>query len=205
MSEIRKVIGVLDQLVTNKNGIAFPSVRVWIRGANDYETHGLEQSFPERGTVYLHVSHVRTNIRNETRLGYLIALSRLGQRAAWKVSSTLRHLAKVVDCPVWERRPEQLAVWEWLAGYKDTIPCSILLSQGIVYVRRGKRGLVGPFGTSSDGKLVPREQTFLFEGVEIVGIDISGRPCGFIDTELLPKGKPLVLDPREAIHRRLKL
>jgi hypothetical protein len=205
MSEIRKVIGVLDQLVANKNGIAFPSVRVWIRGSNNYETNGLEDLFPERGTVYLHVSACENQNPQRNQVGLFNCVESPGQKAGWKVSSTLRQLAKVIDCPIWDHKPEQLAFWEWLIGYKDSVPCNILLSQGIVYVRRGKRELVGPFVTSPDLKLVPRDQTFLFEGVDIIGVDISGRRYGLIDSELLPKGKPLLLDPREAIHRRLKL
>jgi hypothetical protein len=56
-----------------------------------------------------------------------------------------------------------------------------------------------------EGKLVVREQTLLFEGIDVIGVEIAGRRYSFIDAELLPKGKPLVLDPKEAIHRRLKL
>ena len=99
MSEIRKVIGVLDQLVTNKNGIAFPSVRVWIRGANDYETHGLEQSFPERGTVYLHVSACENQHPQRNQVGLFNCVESPGQRAAWKVSSTSsgRHVRPLPD------------------------------------------------------------------------------------------------------------
>ena len=205
MSESRKVIGVFDQLVASKNGIAFPAVRAWVRGANDYETAGLEQLFPERGTVYLHVSACENQHPQRNQVGFFECVESVGQRAAWKVTSTLRQLAKVVDWPGCESRPEQLAFWEWVVGYREAMPCNILLSQGIVYVRRGRRELVGPFSTLPEGKLVPRQQTFLYEGLEIVGVDIGAQRYGFIDTEFLPKGKPLLLDPREAIHRRLKL
>ncbi|HEU5070872.1 MAG TPA: hypothetical protein VFV96_10745 [Verrucomicrobiae bacterium] len=205
MSEIRKVIGVFDQLVANKNGIAFPSVRVWIRGANDYETRGLEQLFPERGTVYLHVSACENQHPLRNQVGLFNCVESPGQSAAWKVNTTSKHLAKVVDYPAWESKPGHLAFWEWLAGYKESLPCNILLSQGIAYVRRGKRELIGPFAATSEGRLSPREQTFIFDGVDIVQTEISGRKYGFIDTESLPKGKPILLDPKEAIHRRLKI
>lgn len=205
MSEIRKVIGVFDSLVAKKDGIAFPSVRVWIRGVNDYETRGLEQSFPERGTVFLHVSACENQHPQRNQVGLFNCVESPGQTAEWKVSTTSRHLAKVIDCPVWERKPEQLAFWEWLVAYKDAVPCNILLSEGTAFVRRGKRELVGPFAVSPENKLVAREQTFLFEEIESVGVEIAGRQYSFIDTELLPKGKLLVLDPKEAIHRRLKL
>ena len=205
MSETRKVIGVCEHLVGNNNRIAFPAVRVWIRGPNDYETVGLEQSFPERGTVYLHVSACDNQHPQLNQVGLFECMESPGQSASWRVTSTLRHLAKVVDCPVLERKPDQLAFWEWLLAYREATPGNILLSQGIVYVRRGRRELVGPFTALPDGKLVPREQTFLFEGVDAVVVEVAGRRYGFIDAQLLPKGKPLLLDPREAIHRRLKL
>src|SRR5262245_28761330 len=138
MSEVRKVIGVLDRLVTNASDIAFPSVRVWIRGANDYVTHGLGQLFPERGTVYLHVSSCENQRPQRNQVGLFNCIESPGETAEWKVKSTSRHLAKVVDCSTWERKPDQLAFWDWMLGFKDGLPCNILLSQGIVYVRRGK-------------------------------------------------------------------
>jgi len=205
MNEVRKVIGVLDRLVTNANGIAFPSVRVWVRGANDYVTHDLERLFPERGTIYLHVSACENQQPQRNQVGLFNCIESPGESAEWKVYSTSRQLAKVVECPIWERKPDQLAFWEWLLTFRDGLPCNILLSQGIVYVRRAKRELIGPFALSTDGKLVPREPVFLFENVDVVSLDVSGRKCGLFDTDLLPKGKPIVLDPREAIHRRLKL
>ena len=204
MNKTRKVIGVCDQLVSNKTGIAFPLVRVWLRGANDYETWDLEQLFPERGTVYLHASACENQHLQMHQIGLFNCVESPGQSAAWKVTSTSRHLAKVIDYPNWSENPDQLALWKWLNCFKDSEPCNILLSQGIVYVRRGKRELIGPFSASLEGKLVSREQTLLFEGLETISIDVGAREYCLIDTELLPKGKPIVLDPTEAIHRRLK-
>jgi hypothetical protein len=207
MSEIRKVIGVFDNLVVKKDGIAFPQVRVWVRGVNDYETHRLEQLFPERGTIFLHVTACENKHPERNQVGLFHCIESLpGQSAKWQVDSTSRHLAKVIDCPSWDSKPDPLTFWDWFGGYKDTTPCNILLSQGIAYVRRGKRGgLVGPFGISPEGKLVVRDHTYLFEGIETFSVDISGRRYGLIDTELLKNGKPIVVDPKEAIQRRLKL
>lgn len=205
MSEVRKVIGVLDQLVAKSNGIAFPSVRVWVRGANDYVTHGLERLFPDRGTVYLHVSACENEHPQRNQVGLFNCVESPGQKAEWRVNSTSRHLARVVECPAHVRKLPQLAFWDWLLAFKESPQCNILLNQGIVYLSRGKRELVGPFTASADGKLTPREPTLVFEGVDVISIDVSGRRCGFIDTDLLPKGKPIVLDPRDAIHRCLKL
>lgn len=207
MSEIRKVIGVFDNLVVKKDGIAFPQVRAWIRGINDYETHGLEKLFPERGTIFLHVTACENKQPERNQVGLFNCVeSPPGQSAKWQVDSTSRQLAKVIECQSWESRPDPLSFWDWFGGYKDTTPCNILLSQGIVYVRRGKRGgIVGPFGISPDGKLIVRDHTYLFEGIDSFSVDISGRRCGLIDTELLKNGKPIVVDPKDAIQRRLRL
>jgi len=205
MSEIRKVIGVFDHLITNKTGIAFPSVRVWIRGANDYVTDGLEELFPERGTVYLHVSSCENQHPQRNQVGLFNCVESPGQTAVWRVDSTSRHLAKVIECTTWDRKPDHLAFLDWIGNFKEISSCSILLGQGLVYVRRGKRQLVGPFTLSPEGRLIQREHTSLFEDVEVVSIEVSGRKWGFIDADLLPKGKPIILDPREAVRRRLKL
>lgn len=206
MSETRKVIGVFDSLVVKKDGIGFPSVRVWIRGANDYETRQLERHFPDRGTIFLHVSACENKHPERNQVGLFNCVESPGQTAKWAVDTTSRYLAKVIDCPVWDTKPDHLAFWEWHIGYKDTGPCNILLSQGIVYVRRGKRGgLVGPFGISQEGKLITRDHTYLHEGIEAFSVEIAGRRYEFVDTELLPKGKQIVADPKEAIQRRLKL
>jgi hypothetical protein len=206
MSEIRKVIGVFDNLVVKKNGIEFPSVRLWIRGANDYEKSGLIHSFPDSGTVFLHISACDNKHPEKSQVGLFNCVESPGQSAKWKVDSTSRHLARVIECPGWDSKPDPLTFWGWLGGHKDTTPCNILLSQGIVYVRRGKHGgLVGPFGIAPDGKLVVRDHTYLFEGIEIFSVEISTRRYGLIDTELLKNGRPIVVDPKEAIQRRLKL
>lgn len=205
MSDTRRVIGVCEHLVANKNGIAFPAVRVWIRGPNNYEIDGLEQSFPERGTVYLHVSACGNQHPQQYQVGLFECVESPGQSASWKVTSTSRQLARVIDYPYWERGPERLAIWQWLVEHREVKACNILLSQGMVYVRQGKRELVGPFTVQPSGKLVPREPTFVFEGVDAAGVEIEGQEYRFVDAELLPKGKPLLVDPGEAIHRRLKL
>jgi hypothetical protein len=207
MSEIRKVIGVFDSLVIKKDGIAFPQVRAWVRGVNDYETHGLEQLFPDRGTIFLHVTACGNKHPERNQVGLFDCIeSPPGQSAKWQVDSTSRNLAKVIDCPSWDSKPNPLTFWDWFGEYKDIAPCNILLSQGIVYVRRGKHGgLVGPFGITPDGKLVARDHTYLFEGIEAISVEINSRRYGLIDTELLTNGKPIVVDPKEAIQRRLKL
>jgi hypothetical protein len=207
MSETRKVIGVFDSLVVKKDGIEFPRVRTWIRGVNDYETHGLEQLFPERGTIFLHVTACENKPPERNQVGLFNCIeSPPGQSAKWQVDSTSRHLAKVIDCQNWDSKPDPLSFWDWLGGYKESIPCNILLSQGVFYVRRGKRGgIVGPFGISPDGKLIVRDHTYLFDGIDTFSVDISGRRHELIDTEFLKNGKPIVIDPREAIQRRLKL
>jgi hypothetical protein len=207
MSEIRKVIGVFDSLVVKKDGIAFPQVRAWVRGVNDYEKHGLEELFPDRGTIFLHVTACGNKHPERNQVGLFDCIeSPPGQTAKWKVDSTSRNLAKVIDCPSWDNKPDPLTFWDWFGEYKDTTPCNILLSQGIVYVRRGKHGgLLGPFGITPEGKLVARDHTYLFEGIEAISVEINSRRYGLIDTELLKKGKPIVVDPKEAIQRRLKL
>ena len=204
MMETRKIIGVVDELPAKKD-VAFPSVRVWIDSPNGCETRGLRQLFPDRGTVFLHVSACGGQHPIQNQVGLFNCEPSPGEKAAWKVVSTSSHLARVVCCQFSERDSAHLAFWEWLAAHKDGTPCNILLGDGTVFVRRGKSELVGPLFLAPDGKLVPRKQVFRFDGVEVLNLDVGGRRLELVDAELLPKGHPVILDPKDAIHRRLKL
>jgi hypothetical protein len=205
MTETRKIIGVIDELNLKKD-VVFPSVRVWIKGQNEYEIRGLKKLFPDRGTVFLHISKCEGQhpLRNQVGL-FNCVQSPPGEKAEWEVSFTSKHLAQVFDYPSWSAKHAPLAFCEWLATYKVAATCSILLGDDTAYVRRGKLDLVGPFVISPEGKLICREQTFLSTDVELLAVDISGNRYELIDTELLSKEKPIILDPSAAIHRRLKL
>jgi hypothetical protein len=204
MMETRKIIGVVDELPAKKD-VAFPSVRVWIDSPQGCETHGLRQLFPDRGTVYLHVSACGGQHPVQNQIGLFDCEPSPGEKAAWKVTSTSSHLARVVCCPFWEHDSPHLAFWEWLAAHKDGATCNILLGDGTVFVRRGKSELVGPLLLGPDGRLISRKQVFRFDGVEVLNVDVGGRRLELVDAEFLPKGHPLILDPKDAIHRRLKL
>ena len=203
-TETRKVIGVFEELVATKGGIGFPSVRVWIRGPNDLITHDLKHVFPTRGTVFLHVSACENQHPQRYQVGLFTCVrSKPGESAEWMVEETSRRLARVIDCPSDVSRERQINFWCWLNAHQEKRSCNILLGDSTAYVRRGKRELVGPFSLTKEGKLSPHD-TFVFDDVEVASVNIAGHRYGFIDLDLLPKGKPIVLDPREAILRRLK-
>ena len=203
MTETRKIIGVIDAVP--KVDFAFPSVRVWIDGPVGHQTHDLKQSFPDRGTVYLHVTACEGQHLVPNQVGLFTCVPSLGEKAEWKVRNTSRHLAQIIVCPTWEQNKQHLAFWEWLTTHKDNAACNILLGGGAVFIRRGKSELVGPFQFTPEGGIAARKQIQCFRGIETLKLDVSGRPCEFIDTEVLTQGQPLIVDPREAIHRRLKL
>ena len=203
-TETRKVIGVFEELVATNEKIGFPSVRVWIRGPNDLVTHDLKHVFPTRGTVFLHVSACENQHPQRYQVGLFNCVrSEPGESAEWMVKETSRRLARVIDCPSDVSEKPQLNFWSWLNDHEEKGSCSILLGDSTAYVRRGKRELVGPFSLTKEGKLSPHD-TFVFDDVEVARINIAGHRYGFIDLASLPKGKPIVLDPREAILRRLK-
>ena len=202
--ETRKIIGVVDELPAKKD-VSFPSVRVWIDSPKGCETRGLRQLFPDRGTVYLHVSACGGQHPVQNQIGLFDCEPSPGEKAAWKVTSTSSHLARVVCCPFWEHDSPHLAFWEWLVAHKDGATCNILLGDGTVFVRRGKSELVGPLLLGPDGRLVSRKQVFRFDDVKVLNLDVGGRRLELVDAEFLPKGHPLILDPKDAIHRRLKL
>jgi hypothetical protein len=161
--------------------------------------------FPDRGTVFLHVSASDGQHPVLNQIGLFDCEPSPGEKAEWKVTRTSRHLAMVVCCPFWKHDSPHLAFWEWLAAFKDATTCNILLGDGAVFVRRGNSELVGPLFLGPDGKLISRKQVFRFDGVEVLNVDVGGRRLELVDAELLPKGHPLILDPKDAIHRRLKL
>jgi hypothetical protein len=120
------------------------------------------------------------------------------------VQTTSRRLVSVIDCP-WELKAQFGNFWRWLHGHEEKKPCSILLGESIVYVRTGKNELVGPFSFSEQSKLIARGSTFVFKDVEVANLKVAGIRHCFVDADLLPKGEPIILDPREAILRRLKV
>jgi hypothetical protein len=203
MNEIRKVIGICDHIAASRNGVAFPSVLAWIRGANDYVTQNLVESFPDRGTVYLHVSACDNVHPHWNHVGLFECVESPGQSAAWKVNATSKHLARVIAYPKPGKSINPLALMEWLSFFRENNSNNILLGSGLVYIRQGNL-LVGPFSTSDTGKLLAREQTFTYEGLDVIGVEIAGRHQEFVDVGLLPKGKPIILDPKEAVQKRLK-
>ena len=204
MMEIRRIIGVIDELPAKKD-VSFPSVRVWIDSPSGCETRGLRQLFPDRGTVFLHVSACGGQHPVQHQIGLFDCEPSPGEKAAWKVVSTSNHLARVVNCPLSEPDSVQLAFWEWMKAYKDGATCNILLGDGAVFVRRGKGELVGPLFFGADGKLLSRKQVFCFDGAEAFSVDVAGRRWELVDAEILEKGRPVIVDPKDAIHRRLKL
>lgn len=205
MNEIRKVLGLCDHLIPGQDDFLFPSVKVWIRGHKDHTKHGLERAFPTRGTVYLHASACANQHPQRNQVGLFECVASPGQRAEWKVRATSSHLAEVVTCPLHDRDFNYLALWKWLETLNEPSLCSILLGQGSLYVRRGQNALVGPFVFSPSGRLVPRDHTFVYEGCDVLSVEILGRSHEFVDAELLPSGEPIILEPREAILRRLRL
>jgi hypothetical protein len=205
MNEVRRIVGVIDELPAGRKDVAFPAVRAWIHGLNDYETRGLRQYFLDRGTVFLHVSACEGQQPQRLQVGLFVCVPSPGEKAEWKVNTTSKHLVNVVHCPPWDRDPRPLTFWQWLSVYKNGGGCKILLGDSNVFVRRGPRQLIGPFSTSPEGKLVCRDQISVFEDVQPITIDVAGRTYELIDTELLQKGRPIVVDPQDAIRRRLKL
>lgn len=205
MNEIRKVLGLCDHLIPGQDDFLFPSVKVWIRGHKDHTKHGLERAFPTRGTVYLHASACANQHPQRNQVGLFECVASPGQRAEWKVKATSSHLAEVVTCPLNDRDFNYLALWKWLETLNESSLCSILLGQGSLYVRRGQNALVGPFVFSPSGRLVPRDHTFVYEGCDVLSVEILGRSHEFVDAELLTSGEPIILEPREAILRRLRL
>jgi hypothetical protein len=203
MMETRKIIGVVELLT--KKDVAFPSVRVWIDSPNGSQTHGLRQLFPDRGTVFLHVSACGGQHPVQNQLGLFNCEPSPGEKAEWRVVSTSPHLARVVNSPFSENGAAEIAFWEWLAAPKNGATCNILLGDGGVYVRRGKSELVGPLFLGADGKLVTRKQVFRFDGAEVFNVEAGGQRWELVDSEVLQKGRPLILDPRDAIQRRLRL
>ena len=204
MIEVRRVIGVIDELPAKKD-VAFPSVRVWIDAPNGCETRGLRKLFPDRGTVFLHVSACGGQHPVQHQIGLFECEPSPGEKAAWKVVSTSSHLARVVSCPLSERDSAHLALWEWMIAYKDGATCNILLGDGAVFVRRGKSELIGPLYFGADGKLVTRKQVYRYDNTECFSVDVGGQRWELVDAEILEKGHPVILDPKDAIHRRLKL
>lgn len=204
MSEIRRILGLCDHPLPGQDDFLFPSVKVWIRGRKDHAKHGLELAFPTRGTVYLHASACANQHPQRNQVGLFECVASPGQRAEWKVKATSTNLAEVVVCPLHDRNFTYLALWKWLETFNEPGLCSILLGQGLVYVRHGQKVLVGPFVASPHGRLVPRDQTFVYEDFDVLSTEILGRSHEFIDTELLSPGEPIILEPREAILRRLR-
>jgi hypothetical protein len=205
MNESRKIVGFIGELPPGKKDVAFPSVRAWIHGPNHYETAGLKDHFRHGGTVFLHVSACEGQPPQRQQLGLFVCVPSPGEKAEWKVRNTSKHLVNVIPCPVWDRDPSPLSFWQWLSSYKNGTGCKILLGDGTVFVRRGPRQLVGPFNVSPEGKLICRDQMTAFDDAQPIVIDVAGRTCELIDTELLQKSRPIVIDPQEAIRRRLKL
>jgi hypothetical protein len=204
MTETRKVIGVFD-VIAAKGVIEFPSVRVWIRGPDDYVTHDVKYAFPSRGTVFLHISACENQHPRLHQVGLFNCIrSTPGESAEWMVQTTSRRLVSVIECP-WELKAQFRNLWRWIEGHEEKKPCSILLGESVVYVRTGTSELLGPFSLSEQGKLAARASTFVFKDAEVANVKVAGNRYAFVDVDLLPKGEPIILDPREAILRRLKV
>ena len=203
--ETRRVIAVVDELVPHKEAIAFPTVRAWIRSPNDIELHNIRAAFPTQGEVFLHTSHSDNQKLVRHHVGLFTCIRSKGQHNAhWEVASALRSLARVIDYPSKTFGPHFFNLWKWLTTYRDSDHCNILLGDGTVYVGRGASEIVGPFSLGADGTLVSNSPVFTFDDVTTARVEIASRPYSFVDGEFLPTGKPLILDPREAILRRLK-
>ena len=205
MTETRRIIGVFDEVLSSNKDFAFPSVRVWIDAPVGRDTRGLKHSFPDRGTVFLHVSACDGQHPVRNQVGLFTCVPPSGNKAEWKISNTSKHLANVIVYPTWERNPHHVAFWEWLRTQRNGAGCNILLGDGSVFVRRGRNELVGPFQFAPDGGMIPRRQIQVFEGSETIKLDIAGRTYEVIDCEALRRGRPLICDPKEAIQRRIKL
>jgi hypothetical protein len=204
--ETRRVIAVVDDLVPHKEAIAFPVVRAWLRSAEDIEIHNLKSAFPAQGEVFLHTSHAHNERLSRHQVGLFECIRSKGQHNAhWEVDSTLRTLARVLDYPSKTAGNELLNLWKWAISHRERDHCSILLGENVVYVNRGGSAIVGPFSIGAEGALVLSNATFSFENIAIARIEIANRRYGFVDVEQLPTGRPLILDPREAFLRRLKL
>lgn len=203
MSETRKIIGCID--VPPKKDIAFPSVRVWINSPKGWTIHGLKDLFPDRGTVYLHVSACNGGPLVTNQIGLFNCQQPEVPGRPWKVSSTLTSLARVIHFPLWERVSANLALWDWLNTYKEKVNCSILLGDGTVYVQLGKNQIIGPLSLLPDGKLTTQRQVHRYEDVKIIDIQLARQEIKLVDTSLLSNGHPLILNPKDAIQRRLKL
>src|SRR5260370_6740480 len=189
MTEGRRIIGVFEELLAAKGVIEFASVRVWIRGPNDFITHDLKHAFPTRGTVFLHISACENQRPRVHQIGLFDCIrSEPGQSAEWMVQTTSRRLVSVIDCP-WEVQGWQGNFWPWLQGHEEKKHCNILLGESIAYVRTGKRDLIGPFSLSEQGKLIVRGSTFVFQGVEVTNVNVAGHHCGLVDVDVLPKGE----------------
>jgi hypothetical protein len=205
MNDTRKIVGVFGAVTTVKKGIAFPTVRAWIRGPNDYVTTDLLHLFPDRGTVFLYTPEIDSPEPQLDQVGLFNCVKSPGQTAEWRVKTASSSLARVIEYPHWDANPKQLALWQWLVKYRDASACSLYAEHNHVYIRRKDCELIGPLTIMQDGKVVANEPTFLYKGLDSFSITIAKRLCCFVDTELLPQGEPLVLDPHDAIRRRLKL
>lgn len=203
MSDTRTIIGCID--VPPKKDIAFPSVRLWINSPKGWTTQGLKELFPDRGTVYLHVSACNGRPLVTNQIGLFNCQQPEVPGRPWKVSSTLTSLARVIHFPLWERVSANLALWDWLNTYKEMVNCSILLGDGTVYVQLGKNQIIGPLSLLTDGKLNIQRQVHRYEDVKIMGIQLGRQEVKLVDTSLLSNGHPVILSPKDAIQRRLKL
>jgi hypothetical protein len=205
MNEVRRVIGVFDDLVAKKGDIEFPSVRVWIRGQNDFVTGELKEAFPTRATVFLHTSACDNEHPQLHQVGLFNCVrSKSEQSAHWMVETTSRRLAVIVDCRLAVEVGTEVFL-RWIREYEEKNPCDILLGDSVAYVRTIQHALVGPFLLSEGGKLIIRGPTSIFRGVEVADVDVARRRHSFVDLDQLSKGEPVILDPADAILHRLRL
>jgi len=203
MSEPRKIIGCID--IPPKKDIAFPSVRVWLNGPQGLTTQGLKELFPDRGTVFLHVSACNGQPLVTNQIGLFNCQQPELPGRPWKVMNTLSSLARVIHFPLWERVSANLALWDWLNTYKEKVNVSILSGDGAVYVQLGKNQIIGPLLLLPDGKLTTQRPVYRYENVKIIDIQLGSKGIKLVDTSLLSIGHPLILSPKDAIQRRLKL
>ena len=203
MSDTRKIVGCID--VPPKKDHAFPSVRIWIDSPKGFQTHGFRELFPDRGTVYLHVSACNGRPLVTNQIGLFNCQQPEVPGRPWKVSSTLTSLARVIHFPLWERVSANLALWDWLNTYKDKVNCNILLGDGTVYVQLDKNQVIGPLSLLPDGKLTIQRQVHRYKDVKIIEIHLGRQEIKLVDTSLLSIGHPVILNPKDAIQRRLKL
>lgn len=204
-SELRKVVAVFDAKPA-KEAIRFPIVRTWIRGRGDYVTRDLRKLFPIRGEVFLHISMCGDVHPEKHQVGlFTCEHSTHGGAAAWQVRNTLRTLAHVVSySPNHQSEFRPLDFWRWFNTYRYQPSCSLLLGEAAIYVRVGKHRVVGPFGVTAEGGLSARGPVAIFDDADVAEVDVDHKRVDVIDTSELADGTTIVVDAREAIHRRLK-